>query len=77
MHHDAYPHGFRQRIAQVFRWVLGGAQTRDQSRQRARYHADGHLWGQHDPDASQQGARQAREAFDRQQRQQGGGRYGR
>ena len=28
-------HGFRQRIAQIFRWLLGGAQTRDQDAQRA------------------------------------------
>ena len=35
MNHDASKHAFRQRVAQLFRWVVGGAQTRDQDAQRA------------------------------------------
>ena len=35
MNARASQHGFRQRIAQIFRVLLGGAQTRDQDAQRA------------------------------------------
>ena len=49
------------------------AQTRDQYRHSARTRPMGIVRGQQDPDTSQPGlARQAREAFEHQQRQQGG-----
>ena len=35
MDHASHAHGMRQRLAQVFLWLLGGRQTRDQYRQSA------------------------------------------
>ena len=52
----------RQRLAQVFLWVLGGRQTRDQYLQSASWQRDGAAHGLHDVDTSHQRTRQAREA---------------
>ena len=52
----------RQRLAQVFLWLLGGRQTRAQVLQSARYQRDGAHHGPQDVDTSHHLARQAREA---------------
>ena len=62
MDHSLTRRGMRQRLAQVFLWVLGGRQTRDQSLQRARWQRDGAAHGLHDVETSHQRTRQAREA---------------
>ena len=51
MDHGAYRQGLRQRIAQVFPWLLGRTQTHDHYRHSARHQADGYVRGQQDPDA--------------------------
>ena len=77
MHHDSFQQGLRQRIAQVWTWLRGRAQTREPYTQRARQQADGYVRGQQDPDATQRQTMQHREDVERHQHHQRGRGHGR